>query len=123
MPSIRQQDTDRKESVWRMPCSMSYRYSLHRRKRSSRPNLVFRPRHKVFAQGDFSHGLDSRNRRLPARWLGYWSYKVSKKQGQNPRNVCELADDGGKVCVSGSDTADLDSLGQRLPRFLEGCAL
>lgn len=98
---------------------MSCRYSLRRPKRPGRPNLVFRPRHKVvFAHDDLLHGLDSRNRRLPVRRLGYWCYKVNKEQGQDPRN----AHHGGKVSVWECDAADLDSLGQRLARSLEGCS-
>ena len=82
---------------------------------------MFRARHKVvFAHGGFSRGLHSRKGRLPTSWLGYWSYKVSKKNGQNPRNVHELADHGGKGYVWERDRAGLDSLGQLLARSRDG---
>lgn len=102
----------------------SYCYSLHRRKRFGQLNLVFRPRHKVvFAHVGFSRRLDRRKGWLPTKLLDCWGYKVSKKQGQDPRNVRDLADQAWQVCVWESETADVDSLGQRLVRSLDGGVL
>ncbi|MCY3840739.1 MAG: hypothetical protein OXH09_19175 [Gammaproteobacteria bacterium] len=123
MPSIRQQHTGTEESVRRMVRRTSYCYSLHRRKRCGQLNLVFRPRHKVvFAHVGLSRRLDRRRGWLPTKLLDYWGYKVSKKQGQHPRNVRDLADQTWQVCVWESETADLDSLGQRRVRSLDGGA-
>ncbi|MDE0040304.1 MAG: hypothetical protein OXU77_22485 [Gammaproteobacteria bacterium] len=124
MPSIRQQHTGTEESVRRMVRRTSYGYSLHRRKRCGQLNLVFRPRHKVvLARVGFSRCLDSRKGWLPSKLLDYWGYKVSKKRGQDPRNVRDIADQARQVCVWEGDTADVDSLGQRLVRSLDGGAL
>lgn len=124
MASVRQKDTGPEMAVRRMLHSMGYRYSLHRRNLPGRPDLVFGPRHKVvFVHGCFWHGHDCRKGRLPTSRVDYWSEKVSKNKARDARNVRDLAACGWEVCIVWEcETADLDSLRQRLVRFLDGGA-
>jgi len=124
MASVRQKDTGPEMAVRRMLHSMGYRYSLHRRNLPGRPDLVFGPRHKVvFVHGCFWHGHDCRKGRLPTSRVDYWSEKVSKNKARDARNVRDLAAYGWEVCIVWEcETADLDSLRQRLVRFLDGGA-
>jgi len=101
---------------------MGYRYSLCRRDLPGRPDLVFGPRRKVvFVHGCFWHGHDCRKGRLPTSHVAYWSNKVSNNKARDARNVRDLTDRGWGVCIVWEcETADLDSLRQRLVRFLDG---
>ena len=124
MASVRQKNTGPEMAVRRTLHRMGFRYSLHRRNLPGRPDLVFGPRHKVvFVHGCFWHGHDCRKGRLPSSRVAYWSEKVSKNKARDAGNVRDLADRGWKVCVVWEcETADLDSLRQRLVRFLDGGA-
>lgn len=122
MAPTRQRDTGPEMSVRRTPHSVGYHYSLRPRNLPGRHTLVFGSRHKVvFAHVCFLHGHHCRKGRLPTSRIAYWSDKVSKKKARDARDVRDLADRGREVGTPWEcEPADLDSLWQRLDRFLDG---
>ena len=109
-------------AVRRLLHRMGYRYALHRRDLPGRPDLVFRPRHKViFVHGCFWHGHHCRKGRLPLSRIDYWSEKIDKNRARDARNVADLEAKGWRVCVVWEcQTASPNALRTRLVHFLDG---
>ena len=122
MASIGQRNTEPEMAVRRLLHCIGYRYGLHRRDLSGRPDLVFRSRRKViFVHGCFWHGHECRKGRLPTSRVGYWTEKIDKNKARDARNVSDLEAKGWDVCVVWEcETADSDFLRIRLVRFLDG---
>lgn len=122
MAAVRQKDTGPEMAVRRLLHGMGYRYGLHRRDLPGRPDLVFRSRRKVvFVHGCFWHGHDCRKGRLPTSRIDYWEDKIGKNMARDAQNVRDLVSKGWEVCVVWEcEIAHMESLKQRLIRFLEG---
>ncbi len=122
MASVGHKDTGPEMTVRRLLHRMGYRYALHRCDLPGRPDLVFAPRPKVvFVHGCFWHGHGCRKGRLPTTRVEYWSEKIDKNRARDARNVNALQAMGWASCIVWHcETADTDTLKQRLVRFLDG---
>ena len=87
--------------VRRLVYGMGYRYRLHRKDLSGRPDLVFQRRKKIiFVHGCFWHQHDScKDGHLPKTNLEYWIPKLKRNTRRDKKTVKQLEEMGWDVLV------------------------
>lgn len=91
MSAVRTVDTGPELAVRKLLYSQGYRYRLHRKDMTGRPDIVFPGRRKaVFVHGCFWHGHLCRKGRLPKSRLRYWRPKIAENKKRDMRNIAWL---------------------------------
>lgn len=121
MSRIRSKDTHPEMRVRRMLHRLGYRYRLHRRIGSTRPDVVLRKHNAViFVHGCFWHRHACKNGcRTPKTNVEFWVKKKADNVRRDRRNQRELRSLGGRVLVIWEcQTRDEERLAKRLNAFL-----
>lgn len=120
MQSVKQKDTGPELTVRKKLHGLGYRFRLHARSLSGRPDLVFPSRKKaIFIHGCFWHGHDCGKGRLPKSRLEYWKPKIEANKTRDERNVNELKKAGWESLVLWQcEVARLDDVLNRIVQFL-----
>ncbi|WP_421862823.1 very short patch repair endonuclease [Parvibaculum sp.] len=124
MGRIRGRDTKPELLVRRLIHSMGYRYRLHRKDLSGKPDLVFGPKRKiVFVHGCFWHRHPSAKcklARLPKSRLEFWQAKLEANRKRDIANIKRLKALGWKVLIVWEcESGKTEHLKNKLCRFLE----
>ena len=122
MRAVRGQDTTPEMLVRQTAHSLGYRYALHRKNLSGKPDLVFVSRRKiVFVHGCFWHVHNCRHGRIPpVSNLNYWRTKREKNKERDKEHLRSLRAAGWKVLVVWECwTRDMVRVGKRLADFLD----
>ncbi len=125
MRRIRSKDTKPELKVRRLIHSMGIRYRLHRADLPGTPDLVFSSRKKVvFVYGCFWHQHDcALGRKQPATNRDYWLPKLARNCERDEQAKQRLALQNWQVLVVWEcETKDLESLKERIARFLKARA-
>jgi DNA mismatch endonuclease (patch repair protein) len=107
--------------VRRLVHALGYRFRLHRKELSGKPDLVFVRRRKViFVHGCFWHQhQECKAGRLPKSNRGYWRPKLARNIERDAQNLLALKSEGWKVCVIWEcETKDEVKIRRKLRRFL-----
>lgn len=98
MSRIRSQDTKPEMLVRRFLHGQGFRFRLHVRSLSGRPDLVL-PKYSVvvFVEGCFWHGHSCQKGRIPDTNSAFWYAKVTSNQARDKRNQRALRRDGWRV--------------------------
>src|SRR5262245_2086156 len=100
MQSVRTKDTGPELVVRQLLYRAGYRYRLHRKQLSGKPDLVFASKHKViFVHGCFWHGHNCRKGKLPKSRLEYWKPKISLNKKRDSKNRHQLKQGGWETLV------------------------
>lgn len=99
MRAVKSKGTHPEMVVRRLVHALGYRYRLHYKGLSGRPDLVFRGRGRViFVNGCFWHGHKCRRgARMPATNVDYWKTKLARNEQRDVENVDALVNAGWKV--------------------------
>ena len=123
MSRVRSHGTRPEMTVRRMVHGLGYRYRLHGKGLPGRPDLVFANRRRViFVHGCFWHrhpecGLA----RTPKSRVQFWRTKLDRNRERDLANQQELRHTGwGFLIVWECEIQDLESIRERVVRFLEG---
>lgn len=121
MASVQTKNTGPEVAVRRMLHRLGYRYRLHAKELSGKPDLVFPKRRKiVFVNGCFWHGHDCRWGRLPQSKLEYWAPKIAANRARDERNLADLKRAGWQVLtVWQCELRDPSTALAKLCEFLE----
>jgi DNA mismatch endonuclease (patch repair protein) len=122
MGRVRSRDTKLEMVVRRMVHSMGYRYRLHAKDLSGKPDLVFRSRRKViFIHGCFWHRhTDCALARLPKSRLDFWLPKLDANRQRDLRNEHALREAGWDVLtIWECELSDMAQLKTRIRGFLD----
>jgi DNA mismatch endonuclease, patch repair protein len=122
MRRIRSKDTSPEMLVRQLVYSMGYRYRLHARELSGRPDLVFRSKKKaIFVHGCFWHQHTScREGRLPSSRPEYWRPKLTRNVERDRIHLESLSSLGWRVLVIWEcETVGTERLKKKLARFLQ----
>jgi DNA mismatch endonuclease (patch repair protein) len=122
MSLVRSKDTKPEMRVRRIIHAMGYRYSLHPKNLSGRPDIVFPRRRKiVFVHGCFWHQHTcAMGARMPKSRVEFWQHKLhgnKKRDAKIRRRLCAA---GWSVLViwECQTTAGLERLARKLGSFL-----
>lgn len=99
MARIRSENSRPEFIVRRLVFALGYRYRLHAKDLPGRPDLVFRPRHKViFVHGCFWH-LHGRCpiAHIPKTHRDFWVPKLEGNKARDRRNMRDLTKKGWQV--------------------------
>ena len=123
MRAVKSKDTKPEMIVRRMVHAMGYRYRLHGRELSGKPDLVFAGRRKViFVHGCFWHGHNcSRGARQPKANGEYWKAKIARNAQRDMANAIVLQKNNWQVMTVWECETRLSErklLEQRLREFL-----
>lgn len=121
MQAVGSKNTGPEMTVRRVLHSMGYRYRLHRKGLPGRPDIVFPGRKKaVFVHGCFWHWHGCSKGQLPKSRQDYWEPKLRRNRERDLENLAELAALGwNTLTVWQCETREIDSLTERLARFME----
>ncbi len=122
MKRIRSKDTAPELLVRRLVYSMGYRYRIHYKQLSGKPDLVFIGRKKViFVHGCFWHGHNcNKGQRKPKSNQVYWSTKIDSNIERDFKNRVTLNESGWKILVLWEcELNDLTNTEQRIRIFLD----
>jgi DNA mismatch endonuclease (patch repair protein) len=99
MRLIRSKDTTPELALRSLVHHLGYRFRLHRKALSGKPDLVFPSRRKViFVHGCFWHQhSECGEGRVPASRREYWEPKLKRNQVRDARNQKLLEDEGWEV--------------------------
>ena len=102
MSSIGSTNTKPEMCVRRLLHRMGYRYRIHAKDLSGRPDIVFRSKKRViFVNGcfwHFHHKCKSK-KRLPASRISFWKSKLTRNRARDQKNHSDLRKNGWKVLV------------------------
>lgn len=98
MSRIRSQNTKPELMVRKFLHHQGFRYLLHVKGLSGRPDLVL-PKYRtvIFVDGCFWHGHSCQGGRVPATNTSFWKEKISANKGRDRRNRRALKKDGWRV--------------------------
>jgi DNA mismatch endonuclease (patch repair protein) len=100
MSRIRGKDTKPELLVRRGLHALGFRFRLHRKDLSGRPDLVFPARRAViFVHGCFWHGHACPMCKMPATRTEFWQAKIAGNRDRDERAVSALAVAGWRVLV------------------------
>lgn len=121
MASVRTKNTGPELAVRRILHGLGFRYRLHARELSGRPDIVLRPRKlAIFVHGCFWHGHDCAKGRAPKSRLDYWAPKLTANAARDAANVQALEQAGWRVLtVWQCETADAGALTAKLLEFVD----
>jgi DNA mismatch endonuclease (patch repair protein) len=123
MSLVKSKDTAVELRVRRLVYAMGYRYRLHRKDLPGKPDMVFTSRRAaIFIHGCFWHRHEGcKLARLPKSKLEFWREKLETNKARDKRNLAALAKDGWRTLVVWEcETKNLETLAERLRRFLNG---
>lgn len=123
MRAVKSKDTEPEMIVRKLVHGMGYRYRLHSRRLTGKPDLVFAGRRKViFVHGCFWHGHNcSRGARQPKANSEYWKAKIARNAERDTCNALSLLNSGWKIMTvweCETKVRDRQALEQRLKAFL-----
>lgn len=120
MARIGGKDTAPELVVRRLLHSLGYRFRLHRRDLSGKPDIVFPARQKaIFVNGCFWHAHGCRIGRPPKSNLEFWEPKLAKNRARDKQNKATLRSMGWSVLtVWQCQTRKANGLSTRLLSFL-----
>jgi DNA mismatch endonuclease (patch repair protein) len=100
MRAVKGKDTKPELEVRRALHAAGFRFRLHRRDLSGRPDVVL-PRFNVavFVHGCFWHGHDCARGKRPSSNKTFWSKKIGSNIERDRRNIVALQDHGWTVFV------------------------
>lgn len=100
MAAIRSKDTKPEMAVRRRVHAAGFRFRLHHRGLSGRPDLVF-PRYRlaVFVHGCFWHGHECHRGNRPRSNTGYWGPKIEGNKARDRQNVILLEQAAWEVVI------------------------
>ena len=124
MRHIRAKDMKPEMLVRKLTHNMGYRYRLHRKDLSGKPDLVFSSRRKViFVHGCFWHQHDNptcKISRIPKSNQDYWIPKLKRNKERDMQNTKILEADGWKILVIWEcETKDINSIVAKIRSFLD----
>lgn len=102
MSSIGSSHTKPEMRVRRLLYGMGFRYRIHAKELSGRPDIVFRPKKRViFVNGCFWHLHQNcpANKRIPASRISFWKSKLTQNKARDRKNHRDLRKNGWKVLV------------------------
>lgn len=123
MRRIRSKDTKPELLVRRLAHALGYRFRLHRKELSGKPDLVFVSRRKViFVHGCFWHQHPDKNcsdARMPKSRTDYWLPKLERNQQRDAEHMATLRAAGWRVLVVWDcETRNEERLTKQIERFL-----
>jgi DNA mismatch endonuclease (patch repair protein) len=122
MGLIKDKNTKPEIQVRRLTHGMGYRYRLHDKSLSGRPDMVFKGRRKViFVHGCFWHRHEHcKLARLPKSRLDFWAPKLEKNKARDADVLRRLTEQGWQSLVIWEcELRDLDMVARRIREFLE----
>ena len=124
MRRIKSSNTTVELTVRRLIHGMGYRYRFHDRTLPGKPDIVFRPRHKViFVHGCFWHqhpSADCLDSRIPKSNQGYWGPKLERTKQRDAANQQTLLESGwDSLIVWECELRELSVLSLRIKHFLD----
>lgn len=122
MGKIRGKNTSPEMVVRRLIYSLGYRYRLHSKKLTGRPDLVFSSRKKViFVHGCFWHLHEGCPKGKPPETnRDYWIPKLQENKARDIRNQKELVCQGWKILVIWQcELKKIELVKERIIDFLE----
>ena len=122
MASVRSAHTGPELFVRRILFGNGYRYRLHAKDLSGRPDIVFRSRKKVlFVHGCFWHRhAGCRYASAPKTRKSFWNEKFSSNVARDRHNRLRLKNDGWKVLIIWQcQLKSPDKLLKRIHEFLK----
>jgi len=122
MSKIAGKDTKPEILVRKMVHGMGFRFRLHVKRLSGRPDLVLAKHKKViFVHGCFWHGHPGCKRsKRPSTNRKFWNEKIDKNIERDKRAIAELKKEGWDVLVVWEcQTKDLDGLAETLTSYLD----
>lgn len=123
MAQIRSKNTSPEMAVRRLVHAMGYRFRLHRKDLTGKPDLVFPGRRAViFVHGCFWHQHSAEkclDGRKPKSNTGYWSAKLDRNVTRDAAAQQSLREAGWSIMtVWECETRNLEKLRGRLDEFL-----
>jgi DNA mismatch endonuclease (patch repair protein) len=121
MQAVKGKDTGPELIVRRLAHDMGFRFRLHRKDLSGKPDLVFpRLRKVLFVHGCFWHGHHcARGARVPKTNRDYWNQKIGGNRRRDRRSFAELKALGWRAKVFWEcQLKDQQRLRKRLRNFL-----
>lgn len=121
MSNIRSANTTPERAIRSLLHKLGYRYRLHSKKLSGRPDLVFPGRKKViFVHGCFWHGHEGCLKgKLPKSNLDYWQPKLEGNKRRDLENRRKLESEGWGVLVLWQcELKNVEKLKSRVTEFL-----
>lgn len=122
MSRIRDKNTRPEEVVKKLLWSHGYRYRLHRKDLSGKPDIVFPGRKKVlFIHGCFWHRHDCRYFKWPKTNADFWKQKIEDNVHRDNKNYDILTRSGWKYLIiweCETKAKNLDSLWNKMEAFL-----
>ncbi len=121
MRAVRQKHTAPELAVRRALHALGYRFRLHSKSLTGKPDLVFPARRKViFVHGCFWHGHACPKGKLPKSRTDYWEPKIAANILRDEHNVNMLEEAGWEsMTVWQCETRKMNELVARIGRFLE----
>lgn len=124
MSRVRSTNTHPEVVVRRLIHAMGYRYRLHRKDLSGKPDLVFLSKHKViFVHGCFWHRHEDSNcrlARLPKSRLDFWIPKLEKNKKRDAEIQEKLESSGWSVMtIWECQLQKVEALTLRIREFLD----
>lgn len=122
MSHVRSKNTTPEMAVRRLVFGMGYRYRLHDKRLSGKPDLVFFGRRKViFVNGCFWHGHEGcRYSRIPKTRVDYWQAKIEKNQTRDRANIDLLETNGWKVLtIWQCELKNIETMTGKIYEFIE----
>jgi DNA mismatch endonuclease, patch repair protein len=100
MSQIRSKNTRPEMLVRHTLHKMGFRYRLHVKGLSGKPDLVF-PKHNavIFVNGCFWHGHQCNLFRWPKSRSEFWRNKITGNMQRDTRNHNSLSNDGWRICI------------------------
>lgn len=120
MKAVRTKHTGPELAVRKVLTRLGYRYRLHVKSLSGKPDIVFAGRRKaIFVNGCFWHAHGCEKGRAPKSRLDYWQPKLVANQERDRRNESQLRASGWDVLTLWAcEIEDRETLAVTLTRFL-----
>ena len=98
MSGIKGKDTQLELIIRKELHKLGYRYKLHQKRMTGKPDLVF-PKYNaiIFINGCFWHGHDCHLFKYPATQKEFWNEKLNKTKETDAQNISLLMKDGWRV--------------------------
>ena len=122
MSRIRSRDTSPEKKVRSLIHRMGYRFRLHVKKLSGKPDIVL-PKHKavIFIQGCYWHHHENcRRSNWPKSNKDYWIPKIMRNIERDRTNLAKLSEAGWRVLtIWECETKDSCALSSIIKKFLD----
>ena len=122
MSRVKSKNTTTELAVRRLVFGMGYRYRLHYKQLSGKPDLVFPGKRKaIFVNGCFWHGHKRcRYGRLPKTRIDFWQAKIQNNKKRDRNSIRSLSVAGWKsLTVWQCELKNPDTLAKKLYEFIE----